>query len=301
MAITDNPALMRLLTKIHDEKELDFTQYKQESLLRRINSRLHKYDLDSYDEYLKILENNPDEYKNLLNALTINVTEFFRNPESFEAIRKIVIPRVIFAKRTHHHKIIRAWSCACSSGDEPYSLAMLFLEKMGKARDNFLLTVIGSDIDDEALLEAKNMVYSKERLRGIDEDMFDKYFEAVDDGKFRLKSQTRTMVRFRHHDIVKDQPYMHCDIILCRNLLIYFNKQLQEEVLLKFYESLNPGGFLVLGMVESLVGEAINAFEHVDNCLRIYRRPEDKRLSYDSQNILSQEEIDKMVSGMLEN
>lgn len=291
---------MRLLTKIHDDKGLDFTQYKEQSLLRRIHSRLHKYNLDSCDEYIKILEENPSEYNGLINALTINVTEFFRNPESFEAIGKIVIPRIIFAKRAHHHKIIRAWSCACSSGDEPYSLAMLFLEKLGGARDKFLLTVIGSDIDDEALLEAKNMVYSKERLRGVGKDMFDKYFEAVDGGKFRLKTQTRALVRFRHHDIVKDQPYMHCDIILCRNLLIYFNKQLQEEVLLKLYESLNPGGFLILGMVESLVGEAMNAFEHVDNRLRIYRRPEEKGLSYDKQNILSQEEIDKVVSGMLE-
>lgn len=300
MAITDDPALMRLLTKIHDDKGLDFTQYKEQSLLRRLHSRLYKYNTESYDEYLKILDSQPQEYNGLLNALTINVTEFFRNPESFEAIEKIVIPRVIFAKRAHHHKIIRAWSCGCSSGDEPYSLAMLFLEKLREARKNFLLTVIGSDIDDEALKEAKDMVYSKDRLRAINSSMLEKYFEEVDRDKFRLKSQARSLVRFRRHDIVKERPFMHCDIILCRNLMIYFNKQLQEEVLLKFYEALNPGGFLILGMVESLVGAAANAFEHVDNCLRIYRRPEDKILTYDSQKMLSQEEIDKVVAGMLE-
>lgn len=300
MAVTDDPALMRLLTSIYEEKGLDFTQYKEPSLVRRLNSRLHKYNAGSYEEYMKILESHPEEYTELINALTINVTEFFRNPESFEAIEKIVMPRVIYSKHQHRHKIIRAWSCGCSSGDEPYSIAMLMLEKIGKARDHFLLTIIGSDIDDEALSEAKNMVYDKERLKAIDSAMLGKYFEKIEDGKFKLKASARALVRLRHHDIVKDHPFMHCDIILCRNLLIYFNKQLQEEVQLKFYEALNPGGFLVLGMVESLVGAAVNAFEHVNNRLRVYRKPEDKSLTYDAQKMLSQEDIDKVVSGMIE-
>jgi len=300
MPVTNDPALMRLLTKIHGQSGLDFSQYKEESLLRRIKSRVNKYNANSYDEYMKILEENPNEYKDLLNALTINVTEFFRNPESFAAIEKIVIPRVIASKRNHNHKIIRAWSCACSSGDEPYSLAMLFLEKLGTVKEDFLLAVIGSDIDDGALLEAKNMLYNKDRLRSINPDMLKKYFEEVEGDKFKLSSHARALVRFRKHDIVNDRPFMHCDIILCRNLLIYFNKQLQEEVLLKFYEALNPGGFLVLGMVESLLGEAVNAFECIDNRLRIYRKPEDKSLVYDKAGLLSQADIDRIVGEMLE-
>lgn len=139
MPVTDDPALMRLLASIYEEKGLDFTQYKEPSLVRRLNSRLHKYNAGSYEEYMKILESHPEEYKELINAMTINVTEFFRNPESFEAIEKVVIPRVIYSKHQHQHKIIRAWSCGCSSGDEPYSIAILMLEKIGKARDHFLL------------------------------------------------------------------------------------------------------------------------------------------------------------------
>ena len=127
-----------------------------------------------------------------------------------------------------------------------------------------------------------------------------KYFEGSEEDNFRLKGSIRNLVRFREHDIVKDRPYMHCDIILCRNLLIYFNKELQEEVLLKFYDSLNPGGFLVLGMVESLIGTAANVFEHVDNRLRIYRRPEKESLVYDKDEIMSQKEIDRVVKDMLE-
>ena len=260
---------------------------------------MRKCDAESYGEYMKILESRPGEYKELINALAINVTEFFRNPESFRAIERTVITRVIYSKRRHKHRIIRAWSCGSSSGDEPYTIAILLLEKIGKARKDFLLTVIGSDIDDEALSEAKKMVYGKERLKAIDEEMLEKYFEDAGKGKFRLKSLPRSLVRFRRHDIVKDRPFMRCDIILCRNVLIYFNKELQEEVLLKFYEALNPGGFLILGMVESLVGRAINVFEHVDNRLRIFRKPEDRALAYESHGILSQEEIDRVVDEML--
>ncbi len=300
MAITDDPALLRLLTKIHDEKGWDFTQYKEKSILRRLQSRLHKYGINSYDEYSEILDREPDEYVELINTLTINVTEFFRNPESFDAIEKIVIPRIIYSKRAHQHRIIRTWCCACSSGDEPYSLAMLLLEKLDQARSKFLLTIIGSDIDKDALEEAKTMIYSRKRLRAIDAELLGKYFDKVGDDNFRLKSFASSLVRFRHHDVIKDKPFMHCDIILCRNLLIYFNKELQEEVLLKFYDCLNPGGFLVLGMVESLIGSSVNAFEHVNNRLRIYRKPEKESVRYDKDGILSQGEIDRIVKDMLE-
>ncbi len=300
MSMLDDPALIELLAKVHKEKGLDFSQYKEKSLLRRIQSRMNKYQLKTYSEYLRILETQPGEYNELVNALAINVTEYFRNPESFEAIDNIVIPRVIYDKRNHHHKIIRIWSCGCSSGDEPYSVAIIFLEKLGAARKDFLLTIIGTDIDHDALTEAKSLIYSRERLRAIDTGVLGKYFNMVEDNKYSLKNSVRSQVRFRYHDVIKDPPYRHCDIILCRNLLIYFNKQLQEEILLKFYECLNPGGFLVLGMVESLIGTTVNAFEHVNNRLRIYRRPERPSLRYEKEELLSQAQIDKIVGEMLD-
>lgn len=291
---------MRLLTKLHDEKGLDFSQYRETSILRRINTRMDRYKTDSYDDYIKILQTNPAEYKELINALTINVTEFFRNPESFNAIDKIVIPRVIFSKSINQHKIIRALSCGCSSGDEPYSLAILLLEKLGDARKKFLLNIVGTDIDRDALEEAKNMVYSKNRLKAVSKKLLDEYFEKIGEDEYKLKSYVRNLVKFRYNNIITDTPFLLCDIILCRNLLIYFNKQLQEEVLLKLYECLNPGGFLVLGMVESLVGSAADVFETVDNRLRVYRRPETGSLKPESGSTLSQCDIDKLVKEMLE-
>lgn len=300
MSITDDKSLMRLLTKINDEKGLDFTQYKKGTLLRRINSRLNRYKIDSYDDYIKVLEKEKGEYDELINSLSINVTDFFRNPESFDAISKIVIPRVIYAKRDRGHKIIRAWSCGCSTGDEPYSLAMLLLEKLGKARSKFILTIVGSDIDKDALTQAKEMKYSADRLKALDSELLAKYFEEIDSENFKIKSLVRSMVRFRHHNIIKDRPFVHCDIILCRNLLIYFNKQLQEETILKFYECLNPGGYLILGMTESLIGAAVDCFDNVNNRLRIFRKPESKTEKDEAGGILSQDDIDKIVGGLLE-
>ena len=299
MAITDDPELMNLLTKIHDEKGLDFTQYKEATLLRRINTRLTRRGVSSYADYAGILDREPEEYRELFDALTINVTEFFRNTEAFEAIERKVIPAVICSKRSQRHRIIRAWSCGCSSGDEPYSMAMLFLEKLGDARKDFLITIIGSDIDKGALAEAKDMVYSGERLKAVEKDMLAKYFDKAAGESFKLKNRVASMVRFRHHDIVRDKPFLHCDIILCRNLLIYFNKQLQEEVLLKFYECLNPGGYLVLGMVESLAGSSAGMFENVDNRMRIYRRPQSHPDKSGRSAVLSQEDIDRIVDDML--
>ncbi len=298
MAVTDDPALMRLLTKIYEEKGWDLTQYREASLLRRLQSRLLRNDIHSLDEYVRYLETHPQEYIELLNALTINVTEFFRNPAMFRALRSEVIPRIIAEKQDRQHRIIRAWSCGCASGDEPYSLAILFLEALGQRRDQFLLTVIGSDIDQGALEEARNVVYTKDRLKAIDEVLLKKYFDKLESGNYKVKGMVSNLVKLRHHDVNHTSPYMHCDLILCRNLLIYFNKQLQEEVVLKFYECLNSGGYLILGMTEGLVGAAANAFEALDHRLRIYRRPLAAKMQYDKAGILPQAKIDQIIRDM---
>lgn len=290
--------ILALLTKLHDEKGLDFTQYKPATLLRRINSRLLRHDFKTCDEYLRLLDKDPKEYDELINAITINVTDFFRNPESFEAIDRIVIPRIIASKKEHQHWIIRAWSCGCSTGDEPYTLAMIFLEKLGNAVDRFKLTIIGSDIDDNALDTAKNTTYMADRIKGIPTPLINKYFEKLHGDEYRIKHSLKRNVQFYRHDVIKDRPFMHCDVILCRNLLIYFNKELQEETLLKFYECLNPGGYLVLGMVESLTGSAEGRFENVDNKLRIYRKSE-RVGDHEKNGNLSQDDIDGIVKDML--
>lgn len=295
MGLTNDPQMMKLLTRIHDEKGIDFTQYKEPTLRRRIESRMRRFNLNSFDEYLNLIDEEPGEYDELLNSLFINVTDFFRNPESFAVIEKIVIPRILFAKRSEDRKVIRAWSCGCSTGDEAYSLAMILLDKLGGSKCQYDISIIGTDIDKCAIRDAKNMSYTKDKLSAVSNEDLSKYFEKSDD-QYRVKDELKKFVRFKYHDVIKDEPIKFCDIILCRNLLIYFNRQLQEEILLKLFECLNPGGFLVLGMVESLIGTSINHYEHIDNKLRIYRKPE----RYTAINeILSQNEIDEVVEKMI--
>lgn len=259
--------------------------------------RLNHYGIHSYERYAEVLNSTPGEYEELINALTINVTEFFRNPEIFEAMKNSVIPQIVFSKREHQHKIIRVWSAGCSYGDEPYSMAIIFLEKLGQAKGKFTLTIIGTDIDEEALREAKDVIYPLARLKAVPEAILRKYFKEIDSDRFQLKDEVKSVVRFRDHNVINAPPLMHCDLILCRNLLIYFDKKLQEEVILKFYQSLNPGGFLVLGMVEALAGQTQNIFEHTNNRLRFYRKPVNPSLR--RGEILPQEKIDEIVKEML--
>ena len=247
----------------------------------------------------QFLEENPDELIELIDSLTINVTEFFRNPESFRGIDNVVIPNVIKNKQAKQHKIIRCWSCGCSHGDEPYSLAMLLLQRLGHLKETFKVTVYGTDIDTRVVNNARNIICDEDRLKDVDSRLRSEYFENVGGATYRPTKEVRDIVKFRYQDVVKDKPLLHCDIVLCRNLLIYFNKELQEEILLKFYECLNPGGYLVLGMVESLIGAAGKRFEVVDNRLRIYRRSDNVAEEEEMDGMLSQDEIDKIVNEMI--
>ncbi|EKD50228.1 MAG: Chemotaxis protein methyltransferase [uncultured bacterium] len=301
MRDSDNKNLITLLTKIYQARGLDFTQYKISMVQRRVRSRMLKCNVSTYEDYFRILDQQPDELGHLIQSFSIQVTELFRNPESFNAIRDIVIPQIIISKREKQHKIIKAWSCGCSTGDEPYSLAMLFLEKLGAARDRFILTILGTDIDDRAIREAGDTEFEKDQISALNQDIIRNYFVKHAHSKFKIADPVRNLVRLRHHDVINDIPYMHCDVILCRNVLIYFNKELQQETQLKFYDCLNPGGFLVLGMTESLIGSASEYFEPVNNSLRIYRRPIARTTGAEKdREVLSQNDIDRIIKEMTE-
>jgi chemotaxis methyl-accepting protein methylase len=294
-----DPELISVLTQIYEDKGIDFTQYKDKTLLRRLDSRCKRLGFSSYNEYKAFLKDNPEEYVPLLDSLFINVTEFFRNKESFDFIDNTIVPKIIENKKDKKHRVIRVWSCACSTGDEPYSLAMLLLEKLGKETDKFTIVVYGTDIDEGALKDAGEGLYEKDRLKAVPEKLMKKYFEQKTDILFQLKKEVVNLVMFRHHDVINDKPIKHCDLILCRNLLIYFNKQLQEETLLKFHQSLNDSGYLILGMVESLVGAASTHFETADNRLRVYKCLKSKKIDLETGNLMDQAEIDRLIKELL--
>jgi chemotaxis protein methyltransferase CheR len=295
----ENKKLIALLARLHDRRGIDFTQYKPSTLERRISARMLKNGFSSYEEYGAFLDKNPQECVELIDSITINVTDFFRNDESFEALEKQVIPEILGVKNSKGHRLLRVWSCGCSEGDEPYSIAMLLDGALENDRRDLIITIYGTDVDQRAIEKAKKAVYDGKRIEGIGSRLRKKYFNETEADRYSLKDVIRQMVTFRVHDVVNDKPFLNCDLILCRNLLIYFNKQLQEEVLLKFRECLSPGGFLVLGMTESLVGSAMNGFIPVNNRLRIYRRPFEEKVDIRTAEKLTQEQVDRIVKELV--
>jgi len=232
--------------------------------------RLRATGAHSYLEYLSLLERDPSEYERLLDALTINVTNFFRDRGTFRVIEETVIPELIMAKKNQGKKVIRIWSAGCASGEEPYSMAILFHKVLGKRIGDYLISIHATDIDGKVMEKAKRAEYEAGAVSGIDEEVLIRYFNHTQ--RYRPKEEIKKMVRFKRHDLIADGPLPHLDMILCRNVLIYFSRNLQGKLFEKFYEGLNRGGYLILGKTESLAGEAAGLFQPVDIRERVYRK-----------------------------
>lgn len=238
--------------------------YEEKHLRRRLAVRMRALNITSYRDYLGFLLKQRDEYHRLLQTLTINVTNFFRDPSTFEAIRKEVLPRILSFKRR-----IRIWSSGCSDGKEPYSLAMLLLESLGEKIQNYDITIYASDIDDDILAKGREGAYTENEVQDLDLKYLAKYFIKTSKG-YQLKDKVKNLVQFEHRDIISDPLPRFLDLILCRNVIIYFAKEVKEKIYLDLYNCLNPGGFLVLGKTETVLGEARNKFKLFNNVERIY-------------------------------
>ncbi|NOZ59013.1 MAG: protein-glutamate O-methyltransferase CheR [Euryarchaeota archaeon] len=244
--------------------------YEEKHLRRRVAIRMRALDMSSYREYLKLLERSPEERERLMRVLTVNVTEFFRNPETFVVIHREVLPELIRMKEENGSRVLRIWSAGCASGEEPYSLAMLVKENLGSRRD-FRVRIMATDIDRDSLEKAKRGEYLEKELLGVAREYIRKYFERRGE-VYRIKRELREMVTFERRDLISDRKYGAVDLILCRNVIIYFSRELKEKLFMDFYESLNPRGFLVLGKTENLSGEARKKFKIYNNVERIYRK-----------------------------
>lgn len=260
-----------LLEKIHEEHGVDLTEYRPKCLGRRIYTRLQATSSGSIAEYIRYLDENPSEYKNLMDAVTINVTEFFRNPEVFHAIEKIVLPELIARKRAEGKTILRIWSAGCASGEETYSFAILLCEYLKEQTNDFRINIYGTDIDKKVLAYAIEGKYPSAALKEVPLHIIQKYFSA-DGENYVIADKVRLITKFMHHDLVKDKPIEHVDLILCRNVVIYFSRDLTHKIYAAFYQSLHTKGYLILGKVEALWGEVTRYFKAVDNRERIYQK-----------------------------
>lgn len=263
-----------LLRKLRAERGFDAHHYRQSYLERRIATRLRAAQVDSYREYRQVLDCNAAEYNQLINALTVNVTEFFRDKPVWEAFEQQVVPNLLERKRSRGQRLVRVWSAGCSGGEEPYSIAMIMLETTRRIDLDCHLTVYATDIDEECLDAARRAVYPIKELQSVPE----KYREGsvpVDGGHFTIRPDIRAHVKFRRLDLFADKPIAAVDVIFCRNVLIYFDRAQQQRIFDMFHGALNREGYLVVGKSEKMGFDAMRKFEIVNGREKIYRRREE--------------------------
>lgn len=263
-----------LLKFIFEHRGLDCKQYKTNYLKRRISVRMRARDTLRYIDYLQLLKKDPEEYRSLLNDLTINVTEFFRDPDVYLAIRDRVLPDVLEEKRAKRSNTIRIWSAGCATGEEPYSLAMLVHEYISRQKDSdfWVARITATDLDENSLKKARQGHYPVVNV--LPGDRTDRYFVAEGDG-WQVRNEILHMVKFYRADLMNRPSNRFMDIIVCRNVLIYFEKEMQKKLLQFFHQSLRRDGFLVLGKSEAIVGTVGAQFEPYLRRERVYRKLEE--------------------------
>lgn len=261
----------RLLEQIDRERGLDLSQYRRAYVERRIAARLRTLGLHTYRQYARLLHDDPDEYPRLVDALTINVTDFFRDPPVYRTFREEVVPAILAGKSAGRQRIIRVWSAGCATGEEAYSLAMCFLSEMGAQNEQYMLTVTGTDLDPRALRVAAKAEYDVAKLSHVPKEMQLRYLD-VGKERFTIKPEVTRTVKFRQLNLFTDPPVKVVDLVFCRNVFIYFTREQQARVLDIFASSLARGGYLVLGRSEKLAVEVASCFEPVSGRERIYRR-----------------------------
>jgi chemotaxis protein methyltransferase CheR len=260
-----------LKREIFKDTSVDFDQYKNNYLKRRLGVRMRARSITSYDRYRRILESDPSEYNLLLKDITINVTEFFRDPKVFKVIETEILPLIIYNKVTNNRRVIRIWSAGCATGEEPYSVAILLRDLIEDEFDNFLISVYGTDIDDSSLMAAKGGNYLPRQVTNVKPDYLDKYF-IIDGENYQVSDQVKEIVKFKKHDLFTENRMSHFDLILCRNVMIYFTKEMQAKLVTRFYRSLNLGGYIVFGKTEGLLGNIKDNFTIVNSEERIYQK-----------------------------
>jgi len=224
-----------------------------------------------YNDYIRFLGSHPEEYDELMRDITINVTQFFRDEFVFKTVEEEILPLLIYDKVMKGRNIIRIWSAGCSSGEEPYSLAIIMRELLGDDVDNFHLTIMGTDIDEGSIQNALTGNYMPRQLASVPKPYIEKYF-TFDGTNYQLSEEIMKMVEFKFLDLFKGSAGHNWDVIFCRNVVIYFTKEMQERLYMNFFNSLSEGGYFVMGNTESLVGDATKAFTQVKTRERIYQK-----------------------------
>jgi chemotaxis protein methyltransferase CheR len=230
--------------KVLELTTIDLNAYKERQMKRRIDTLIARNKFTDYDSYVDELKHNQKVFDEFVNYLTINVSEFYRNPHMWDILEKDIFPQLI----AMHGNNLKIWSSACSTGDEPYSLVMLLSKQVPLNR----IKVIATDIDKQVLEKAKTGIYSAQSISALPEEFKKKYFTQIG-SSFKIADEIKRCVEFKSHNLLKDEYPKDCPLIVCRNVVIYFTEEAKREIYEKFYKSLVPGGMLFVGSTEQII------------------------------------------------
>ena len=231
---------------------IDLNAYKEQQMKRRIDTLISRNKISGYEDFVKALEADKELFEEFVSYLTINVSEFYRNPEQWELMDKQFIPMLI----EKFGKNLKIWSAACSTGDEPYSLVMALSRHLPLNQ----IKIIATDIDKQILAQAKVGIYNEKSIASVPKDLRDKYFTKIGNS-YQISNEIKSRVDFRQHNLIKDPYPDKCDFIICRNVLIYFTEEAKDDVFRKFCKSLKTGGFLFIGSTEQIMNHREMGYE----------------------------------------
>ncbi len=262
--------IQKIFVLIRSATGHDLSHYKQTTIRRRIERRMAIHQISKLSNYVKYLQQTPQEVDILFKDMLIGVTNFFRDPEAFEVMKNQVLPTLMKTKGPDSS--IRIWSVGCSTGEEAYSIAILLSEVMEMLKQHFVVQIFASDIDAQAIDYARAGIYPDSIAADVSQERLSQYY-IKEDNTYKIKKQIRDMIVFAVQNVIKDPPFSKIDLVSCRNLLIYMDRKLQKKVLPLYHYTLNPDGILFLGSSES-IGEYTDLFHPLENKLKIFRRKE---------------------------
>ena len=286
---SDDTGFEHLLDFLRTARGFDFTAYKPTSLMRRVRKRMQAVNLHNFDTYLDHLQVHPDEFAALFNTILINVSSFFRDADVWEMLQRDIVPSLT----ANGGAPVRVWSAGSASGQEAYSAAMLLAEALGLDGFRERVKIYATDVDEESLAESRRAVYTAKQISDVPVELVGRYFDRNNGDLYSFNRDLRRSVIFGRHDLIQDAPISRVDLLLCRNTLMYFNSETQSRIMSRFYFSVNPGGYLVLGRAEMLFTHAA-MFQAVDLKRRIFKTM--PRANHRDRLLLTQAGRENMMS-----
>lgn len=258
MSLSDFNLFQKL---IYDETGINMTDKKRTLLTNRIRKRLLALKIDNYHkyyQYLKNAEDRHDEIVQMVNAVTTNVTEFFRNPKQFETYVEKVLPAIV--EKNAGKKTIRVLSAGCSSGEEPYTIAIVFLESFPSISGSWNIQIDAVDISTDILKQAEEGIYKADKMKGLTDQQIAKFFDKLDPETYKAKDKVKSLIRFKKFNLKADTFTAKYDVVFCRNVVIYFDRQTKSNIYQKFFDSMDNNGFFLVGYSEGIIND--NRFKY---------------------------------------